>query len=304
MSNDPAGRDRAPFPTVSDIVGGTPVVRLQRLATRHSTVLAKLEGGNPAGSVKDRPAFAMVQAALDQGIIAPGDTVVEATSGNTGIALAAAAAVLDLHMVIVIPAGSSTERLDAVRAYGAELIETERDGGMELARDEAARIARERGAFQIDQFANAANPLAHFEVTAHEIWEQSHQRVTHVVIAMGTTGTVTGVSRAFAAIAPHVQVIGVQPAPGESVPGIRLWPEDYVPQIFDPTHIAEIRHVSGARAKELTRRLAQTEGLLLGPSSGGAAAIALDIAQENPGSVVVFIAPDRGDRYLSTGLFS
>jgi len=285
-------------------VGGTPMVRLQRLAPPTSTVLAKLEGGNPAGSVKDRAAFAMITAALDDGLIAPGDTVVEATSGNTGIALAAAAAVLDLHMVIVIPAGSSSERLDAVRAYGAELIETDRQGGMELARDEAARIAQERGAFQVDQFANAANPLVHFEVTAREIWEQSRHSATHIVIAMGTTGTVTGVSRAFATMAPHVQVIGVQPAPGESVPGIRLWPQEYVPQIFDPTHLAEIRHVSGARAKDLTRRLARTEGLLLGPSSGGAAAVALDIAHENPGSVVVFIAPDRGDRYLSTGLFA
>lgn len=296
--------DNSAFLTVDQIVGGTPMVRLQRIAPRASAVLAKLEGANPAGSVKDRPAFTMIAAALRDGVVAPGDTVVEATSGNTGIALAAAAAVFDLRMVIVIPAGSSTERLNAVRGYGAELVETDKDGGMERARDEAARIAHERGAFQIDQFSNPHNPRAHFEVTASEIWAQSHQRATHIVASMGTTGTVTGLSQAFATVAPHVKVIGVQPAPGESVPGIRAWPVEYMPSIYDDTHISEVRQVSRARAIEVTRSLAQQEGLLLGPSSGGAAAIALDLADENPGAVVVFVAPDRGDRYLSTGLFS
>lgn len=293
-----------PYPTVSDIIGGTPMVQLQRLAPATATVLAKLEGANPAGSVKDRPAFAMIDAALRDGLIRAGDTVIEATSGNTGIALAAAAAALDVNMVIVIPAGSSTERLDAVRAYGAELIETDKRGGMELARDEAERIAHDRNAFQIDQFSNPANPAIHATTTAHEIWEQSHERVTHVVATMGTTGTVTGMAREFASLAPHVQVIGVQPAPGDSVPGIRAWPPEYLPRIFDPTHIAEVRHITSARAIDMTRRLARKEGLLLGPSSGGAAAIALDVATENPGSVVTFIAPDRGDRYLSTGIFT
>lgn len=280
------------------------MVRLQRLAPDSATVVAKLEGSNPAGSVKDRPAFAMIKAALVDGRVAPGDTVIEATSGNTGIALAAAAAVFDLRMVIVMPAGSSAERLDAVRAYGAELVETAADGGMELARDEAARIAAERGAFQVDQFSNEDNPLVHFETTAREIWEQSHHRVTHVVASMGTTGTLTGVSRAFASLALHVKVVGVQPAPGDSVPGIRAWPPEYLPSIYDDTHVSEVRQVTRDRAVEVTRELARREGLLLGPSSGGAAAIALDLAHENPGSVVVFIAPDRGDRYLSTGLFS
>ena len=175
---------------------------------------------------------------------------------------------------------------------------------MEVARDEAARIAQERGAFQVDQFSNEANPRAHFETTAREIWDDSHQLVTHVVATMGTTGTVTGVSRAFAAIAPHVRVVGVQPAPGDSVPGIRAWPPEYLPSIYDPSHVAQVRNVTRARAIEVTRTLAQREGLLLGPSSGGAAAIALDLAHENPGAIVVFVAPDRGDRYLSTGLFS
>lgn len=292
------------FPTVDQIIGLTPVVQLQRLAPQEATVLAKLEGANPAGSVKDRPAFAMIAAALRDGRVAPGDTVVEATSGNTGIALAAAAAVFDLRMVIVMPAGSSAERLDSVRGYGAELVETDRDGGMELARDEAARIATQRGAYQVDQFSNPDNPLVHFETTAHEIWEQSQGLVTHVVVAMGTTGTLTGVSRAFAAIAPGVKVIGVQPAPGESVPGIRAWPTDYVPSIYDDTHVAEVRQVTRARAIDVTRDLARREGLMLGPSSGGACAIALDVASESPDSVVVFVAPDRGDRYLSTGLFA
>lgn len=301
----PGGQGADPdLPTVDQIIGATPVVRLQRLAPESATVLVKLEGANPAGSVKDRPAFAMIAAALRSGRVAPGDTVIEATSGNTGIALAAAAAVFDLRMVIVMPAGSSAERLDSVRAYGAELVETDADGGMELARDEAARIATERGAYQVDQFSNLDNPLVHFETTAQEIWEQSQGRVTHVVATMGTTGTLTGVSRAFAAIAPGVKVVGVQPAPGESVPGIRAWPPEYLPSIYDDTHVAEVRQVSRDRAVKITRALARDEGLLLGPSSGGAAAIALDLAQENPGAVVLFIAPDRGDRYLSTGLFS
>ena len=294
----------ADFPTVDQIIGATPVVRLQRLAPQTATVLAKLEGANPAGSVKDRAAFAMVEAALSDGRISRGDTVIEATSGNTGIALAAAAAVFDLRMVIVMPAGSSAERLDSIRAYGAELVETDQAGGMELARDEAARIAHKRDAFQVDQFSNEDNPRAHFETTANEIWEQSKGRVTHVVASMGTTGTLTGVSRAFAALAPGVKVVGVQPAAGESVPGIRAWPPEYLPSIYDDTYVAEVRAVTRDRAIEVTRALARSEGLMLGPSSGGAAAIALDLAQDNPGAVVVFIAPDRGDRYLSTGLFA
>lgn len=292
------------YPSVAEVVGATPVVRLQRLAPAHSTVLAKLEGANPAGSVKDRAAFAMIGAGLRAGTISPGDHLIEATSGNTGIALAAAAAVLDVRMTIVMPRGASAERRGAILAYGAELVETDRDGGMELARDTAAQIVDERGAHHIDQFSHPSNPGAHYEVTAREIWDQSRQRVSHVVSAMGTTGTVTGLSRAFAEIAPNVRVIGVQPAPGDSVPGIRTWPPEYVPRIYDGTHVAEIRHVSADAAMTMTRRLARSEGLLLGPSSGGAATVALDLARENTGAVVLFIAPDRGDRYLSTGIFA
>ncbi|MDN4473510.1 pyridoxal-phosphate dependent enzyme [Demequina zhanjiangensis] len=291
------------FPTLSEIVGDTPVVRLQRLAPEGTTVLAKLEGNNPAGSVKDRPAFSMIAAAERDGRIVPGDLIVEATSGNTGIALAAAAAVLGYRFVLVIPEGSSRERLDTMRAYGAEVVETPREQGMEHARDVAEQIERERGAVRLDQFSNPANPASHVDATAREIWEQTHGRVTHVVCTMGTTGTVTGVSRGMAALAPHVKVYGVQPAPGASIPGIRAWPQEYLPAIFDDTYLAGVREVSGERAIETARELARQEGLLLGLSAGGAAAVALELASENPGSVVLFVAPDRGDRYLSTGVF-
>lgn len=291
------------FPTVADIIGNTPVVRLQRLAPQGATVLAKLEGSNPAGSVKDRPAFAMIADAVRRGQIAPGDSLVEATSGNTGIALAAAAAVLGMHMIIVIPAGSSQERKDAVLAYGAELVETDRDRGMEYARDVADQIAAERGAVQLDQFANPANPAIHTDTTAQEIWQQTGGKVTHVVSSMGTTGTITGIARAFAELSDTVRVVGVQPAPGQSIPGIRAWPPEYLPAVYDPTHIAEVREVSGERAVSTARALARSEGLLLGLSAGGAAAIALDLAAEDLHRLVVFIAPDRGDRYMSTGVF-
>lgn len=291
------------YPYLADIIGNTPIVRLTRLEPPGSVVLAKLEGANPAGSVKDRAAFAMILAAKGAGALSPGVEIVESTSGNTGIALAAAAAALGLHLVITIPDGTSHERLDLMRAYGAEIIVTSQDGGMEGARDHAAALATERGALLLNQFANSANPEAHYRVTAHEIWQQTHGNLTHLVCAMGTTGTITGTSRAFAQIAPNVRVVGVQPAPGESVPGIRAWPPEYVPAIFDPSAIAEVRTVTAERAVETAQELARTEGLLLGPSSGGAAAIALDIAADTPGAVVVFIAPDRGDRYLSTGIF-
>ncbi|WP_084075593.1 pyridoxal-phosphate dependent enzyme [Demequina sp. NBRC 110052] len=291
------------FPTLADLVGGTAVVRLQRLAPQGSTVLAKLEGDNPAGSVKDRPAFSMIAAAERDGRIAPGSLIVEATSGNTGIALAAAAAVLGYRFVLVIPEGSSRERIDAMRAYGAEVVETPKDLGMEHARDVAEEIERDRGAVRLDQFSNPANPASHVDATAREIWEQTHGRVTHVVCTMGTTGTVTGVSRGLAAITPHVKVYGVQPEPGESIPGIRAWPQEYLPAIFDDTHLAGVRTVSAERAVATARDLAKREGLLLGLSAGGAAAIAIDLAVEEPGSVVLFVAPDRGDRYLSTGVF-
>jgi len=291
------------FNTVDQLVGNTPLVRLRRLAPEHAIVLAKLEGNNPAGSVKDRPAFAMIAAAERDRRITPGSVIVEATSGNTGIALAAAAAAFGYHLVLVIPAGSSRERADAMRAYGAEVVETDRERGMEYARDVADQIERDRPAVQLDQFSNPANPRSHYDTTAREIWEQTAHTVTHVVCAMGTTGTVTGTSQAFAEFAPHVAVVGVQPAPGESIPGIRAWPPEYMPAVYDDSAIAEVRTVSSERAIGTARELARREGLLLGPSSGGAAAVAIDLANENPDSVVVFIAPDRGDRYLSTGVF-
>ncbi|WP_062522844.1 cysteine synthase CysM [Demequina silvatica] len=296
----------APYtpPTIADLVGHTPVVRLQRLpAPGSGMVLAKLEGDNPAGSVKDRPAFSMIDAAERDGRIAPGSTLVEATSGNTGIALAAAAAVKGYRMILVMPEGSSRERSLSMTAYGAEVVETHREGGMELARDVAEQIALDTGAIRLDQFANPANPIAHERGTGPEIWEQTRGTVTHVVSSMGTTGTVTGLSRALHALAPHVKVIGVQPAPGAAIPGIRAWSPEYLPAVFDPTHIAEVRTVTQEAAVETTRALARREGLLVGMSSGGAAAVALEIAAEDPTATVVFIACDRGDRYLSTTLF-
>ncbi|WP_062462226.1 cysteine synthase CysM [Demequina soli] len=291
-------------PTLAELVGRTPIVRLQRLPVAGGgMVLAKLEGDNPAGSVKDRPAFSMIDAAERDGRIVPGATLVEATSGNTGIALAAAAAVKGYRMVLVMPAGSSRERALSMTAYGAEVVETDAAGGMELARDTAERIAAETGAVRLDQFSNPANPRAHEVGTGPEIWEQTRGTVTHVVSSMGTTGTVTGLSRGLHALAPHVRVVGVQPADGARIPGIRAWPAEYLPRVYDPTHIAEVRTVTEERAVATTRALARREGLLVGMSSGGAAAIALEIAAEEPGSTVVFIACDRGDRYLSTRLF-
>jgi S-sulfo-L-cysteine synthase (O-acetyl-L-serine-dependent) len=292
------------FPTLADVIGNTPVVRLVRLAPANSIVLVKLEGANPAGSVKDRPAFAMVADAEASGRITPGDVLVEATSGNTGIALAAAAAAYGYGMVLVMPENASKERIGLMAAYGARIVLTPKDVGMEGARDEAARIAADEGAIELNQFANPANPAAHYRDTAREIWEQSHHRITHFVSSMGTTGTITGVSHALKELNPNVRIIGVQPAPGESVPGIRAWPKEYLPSIFDPSAVDETREVSAARAVEVTKELARVEGLALGPSSGGAVAIANDIAAENPGAVVVVIAPDRADRYLSTDLFN
>lgn len=285
-------------------MGRTPVVRLQRMApTNGAVVLAKLEGTNPAGSVKDRPAFGMLADAEARGRLLPGGTLVEATSGNTGIALAAAAAVKGYRMVLVMPAGSSRERLVAMRAYGAEVIETPKDRGIEHARDVAEEYAAEHGALRLDQFSHPANPASHYASTGVEIWEQTQGTVTHFVSSMGTTGTITGVSRLLKERSGAIVVVGVQPEEGSQIPGIRAWSPGYLPAIFDPTHIDEVRRVSARRAADVTRALAREEGLLVGMSTGGAAAIALDVATENPGATVVFIACDRGDRYLSTDLF-
>ncbi|WP_062208190.1 cysteine synthase CysM [Demequina oxidasica] len=297
--------DPSRYATVESVVGNTPLVRLQRLVSGDggSLVLAKLEGNNPAGSVKDRPAFAMIAAAEAAGALLPGATLVEATSGNTGIALAAAAAVKGYRMILVMPAGSSRERFSTMRAYGAEIVETDRDRGIEHARDVAEQIASEQSALRLDQFANPANPAVHQATTGPELWQQTGGTLTHVVSSMGTTGTITGLSKSLKTLSPQVKVIGVQPAPGSQIAGIRAWSPGYLPAIYDPTHIDEIRTVSQERAVATTRDLARHEGLLLGVSSGGAAAIALDIARENAGATVAFIACDRGDRYLSTGIF-
>jgi len=297
--------DPSRYPTVESVVGNTPLVRLQRLTqgAGGSLVLAKLEGNNPAGSVKDRPAFAMIAAAESSGLLTPGATLVEATSGNTGIALAAAAAVKGYRMILVMPAGSSRERFSTMRAFGAEIVETDQERGIEHARDVAEEIAAERSALRLDQFANPANPASHEATTGPELWQQTGGTLTHVVSSMGTTGTITGLSRSLKRLSPAVSVIGVQPSPGSQIAGIRAWSPGYLPAIYDPTHIDEIRTVSRERAISTTRDLARLEGLLLGVSSGGAAAIALDIARENAGATVAFIACDRGDRYLSTGLF-
>ena len=291
------------FPTLAETIGNTPIVRLVRMAPAGATVLVKLEGANPAGSVKDRPAFAMIADAEASGRIAPGDLLVEATSGNTGIALAAAAAAFGYRMVIVMPEGASHERVALMTAYGARVVLTPSEQGMEHARDDRGADRADEGAIELNQFANPANPASHYGATAHEIWEQTGDRVTHFVSSMGTTGTITGVSHALKELNPAVRVIGVQPGPGESVPGIRAWPPEYVPSIFDPAAVDETREVTEARAVEATRELARVEGLALGPSSGGAIAIAIDVASENPGAIVVVIAPDRADRYLSTDLF-
>lgn len=293
------------YATIESVVGNTPLVRLQRLTAGDggSLVLAKLEGNNPAGSVKDRPAFAMIAAAEASGALAPGATLVEATSGNTGIALAAAAAVKGYRMILVMPAGSSRERFLTMQAYGAEIVETDQALGIEHARDVAELIAADRPALRLDQFANPANPGAHQASTGPELWEQTGGTLTHVVASMGTTGTITGLSRSLKARSSGVQIIGVQPEPGASIPGIRAWSPEYLPAIYDPSSFDEIRTVSRERAVSSVRALARHEGLLLGMSSGGAAAIALDVARTNPGATVAFIACDRGERYLSTGLF-
>jgi len=294
--------------TLAEYVGGTPLVRLQRLpgalaAARGNVLLAKLEGDNPAGSVKDRPALSMIMRAEARGDIRPGDTLIEATSGNTGIALAMAAAIRGYRMVLVMPENQSVERRQTMRAYGAELVLTPRDGGMELARDVAQRLRDERNGVILDQFANPDNPLAHYEGTGPEIWQQSEGRVTHFVSSMGTTGTIMGVSRYLKEQNPAVCIVGCQPEDGSQIPGIRKWPEAYLPKIFERSRVDRIESVSQADAEETTRRLAREEGIFAGVSSGGALAVALRLAGELENATIVSIICDRGDRYLSTGVF-
>lgn len=296
------------FPSLDDYVGNTPLVQLKRLpgavaVQRRNAVLAKLEGNNPAGSVKDRPALSMILHAEQRGTIKPGDTLIEATSGNTGIALAMAAAMRGYRMVLVMPENQTVERRQTMKAYGAELVLTPREGGMETARDVAEQMVREGKGVVLDQFSNPDNPLAHYEATGPEIWKQSAGRITHLVSSMGTTGTIMGLSRYLKEQNPAIQIVGCQPAPGSQIPGIRKWPEAYLPKIFEASRIDRVENVSQADAEDVTRRLAREEGIFAGISSGGAMSVALKLAAECEDAVIVSIVADRGDRYLSTGVF-
>jgi cysteine synthase B len=292
------------YPSLESTVGNTPMARLQRLPGRSTNViLGKLEGNNPAGSVKDRPALSMIVEAERRGEIKPGDTLLEATSGNTGIALAMVAAMKGYRMVLVMPETQSLERRQSMRAFGAELVLTPKAGGMEVARDTAEKMRDQGRGFILDQFANPDNPLAHYRGTGPEIWRDTGGAVTHFVSAMGTTGTIMGVSRFLKERNPAVTVIGAQPADGAQIPGIRKWTEAYLPKIFDRSRVDRIEAVTQVEAEETTRRLAIEEGIFCGVSAGGACAVALRIGREVEHAVIVFIVCDRGDRYLSTGVF-
>ena len=296
------------YKTLEDAIGGTPLVQLQRLpgsagTLRGNVVLGKLEGNNPAGSVKDRPAISMIRRAEERGEIRPGDTLIEATSGNTGIALAMAAAIRGYRMVLIMPEDLSIERAQTMKAFGAELILTPRSGGMECARDLAEQMQAEGKGRVLDQFANADNPRSHFDTTGPEIWADTAGRVTHFVSAMGTTGTITGVSKFLKDKNPAVRIIGAQPREGSRIPGIRKWPEAYLPKIYNPAAVDELVLVSQADAEDMARRMAREEGLFAGISAAGACWVALQIAQQVENATIVFIVCDRGDRYLSTGVF-
>jgi S-sulfo-L-cysteine synthase (O-acetyl-L-serine-dependent) len=292
------------YQTLEDTVGNTPLVRLKRLpGDTSNVVLCKLEGNNPAGSVKDRPALSMIAHAEKRGTIKPGDTLIEATSGNTGIALAMAAAMRGYRMVLIMPEHLSVERRQAMRAYGAEIVLTPKAGGMEAARDLADKMRDQGKGIILDQFANPDNPLSHYEGTAPEIWRDTEGRLTHFVSSMGTTGTIMGCSRFFKEKSPKVQIIGCQPTEGSQIPGIRKWPEAYLPKIYDAKRVDRVESVSQADAEEMTRRLAREEGVFAGISSGGAVAVALRVSAEVKNATIVAIVCDRGDRYLSTGVF-
>lgn len=296
------------FTTIEDAVGKTPLVALQRLGAAENTargnvILGKLEGNNPAGSVKDRPALSMIRRAEARGDIAPGDTLIEATSGNTGIALAMAAAIKGYRMILIMPEDLSIERAQTMKAFGAELILTPKSIGMEGARDLAEQMQRDGKGRILDQFGNADNPLVHYETTGPEIWADTAGRVTHFVSAMGTTGTITGVSRYLKEKNPAIQIIGAQPSEGSRIPGIRKWPEAYMPKIYDARHVDQLVNVSQADAEDLCRRLAREEGIFAGISAAGACWVAQEIAKTVKDAVIVFIVCDRGDRYLSTGVF-
>jgi cysteine synthase B len=292
------------FPTIEAYVGQTPLVKLQRLASgSQSTVLVKLEGNNPAGSVKDRPALNMIIQAEARGTIQPGDTIIEATSGNTGIALAMAAAIKGYKMILIMPDNSTQERKDSMRAYGAELILVSKEQGMEGARDLALQMQSEGKGKVLDQFNNPDNPDAHFHSTGPEIWQQSQGKITHFVSSMGTTGTIMGVSRYLKSQNPEINIVGLQPSEGSAIPGIRRWPQEYLPGIFNAADVDQVIDINQQDAENTARALAREEGICAGVSSGGAVFAAIEIAKQNPGSVVVAIICDRGDRYLSSGLF-
>jgi cysteine synthase B len=296
------------YKTVEDVIGATPLVRLVRLpgpqvAARGNVLLGKLEGNNPAGSVKDRPAISMIRRAEERGAVKPGDTLIEATSGNTGIALAMAAAVRGYRMVLIMPEDLSIERAQTMRAFGAELILTPKTGGMEYARDLAEQMQRDGKGVMLDQFANADNPRAHYETTGPEIWQDTAGQVTHFVSAMGTTGTITGVGRYLKEMNPAVRIVGAQPSEGSRIPGIRKWPQEYLPKIYDPSLVDELVYVSQADAEDMARRLAREEGIFAGISAAGACWVALQLARTLQNATIVFIVCDRGDRYLSTGVF-
>lgn len=292
------------YPSLEDFVGNTPLVKLKRIpGVTSNTILAKLEGNNPAGSVKDRAALSMITHAEARGDIKPGDTLIEATSGNTGIALAMAAAMRGYKMILVMPENQSLERRQTMRAFGAELVITSKEGSMELARDTAEKIRDEGRGIILDQFANQDNPLAHYEGTAPEIWRDTKGTVTHFISSMGTTGTIMGCSRYFKEVNSAIKIIGVQPEEGAQIPGIRKWPEAYLPKIYNSKNVDSLEYVDQPTAEDLTRRLAREEGIFCGISSGGALAVALRISQQVQNATIVFIVCDRGDRYLSTGVF-
>ncbi len=292
------------YKTLEGFVGNTPLVKLQRIPGKTSnTILVKLEGNNPAGSVKDRPALSMIKRAEERGDIQPGDTLIEATSGNTGIALAMAAAMRGYKMVLVMPENQSIERRQTMKAFGAELVLTPKDGSMELARDVALKLQAEGEGIVLDQFGNMDNPLAHYEGTGPEIWRDTEGKVTHFVSSMGTTGTIMGTSRFLKEQNPDIQIIGVQPEEGSQIPGIRKWPEEYLPKIYDKSRVDELIYVNQANAEKMTRRLAAEEGIFAGISSGGALYAALQLSKKVENAVIVSIVCDRGDRYLSTGVF-
>jgi cysteine synthase B len=294
--------------TIEHFIGNTPLARLQRLPGEENrrsgnVILAKLEGNNPAGSVKDRPAMSMIRRAEERGTIKRGDVLVEPTSGNTGIALAMAAAIRGLRMILIMPEHLSAERRRTMRAFGAEIILTPQKGGMEAARDLADKMVREGKGIMLDQFANPDNPLSHYEGTAPEIWRDTDGKITHFVSSMGTTGTIMGCSRYFKEKNPKIQIIGCQPEEGSQIPGIRKWPEAYLPKIYDRSRVDRIEYVSQADAEEMARRLAREEGIFAGISSGGAVEVALRISRNLKNAVIVTIICDRGDRYLTTGVF-